>query len=159
MGLITSYAYGVANLTDQELDRELTTALRAGGHRVTLPRLIVHRHVRRAPNHLTPEAVHSELAGELPSLSPATIYSTLELLDELGFVRRVSTQRGGTVYDPRVDEHHHLICRNCGRIQDFEARVRMAAAEERARELGFRPEHGELQLTGLCSTCAAESRA
>ena len=159
MGLITSYAYGVANLTDQELDRELTTALRAGGHRVTLPRLVVHRHVRRATNHLTPEAVHSELAGELPSLSPATIYSTLELLDELGLVRRVSTQRGRTVYDPRGDDHHHLICRNCGRIQDFEARVRMAAAEERARELGFRPEHGELQLTGLCSTCAAESRA
>ena len=159
MGLITRYAYGVANLTDAELDRELTTSLRAGGHRVTLPRLVVHRHVRRATQHLTPEAVHSELAGELPSLSPATIYSTLELLDELGLVRRVSTLRGGTLYDPRVDDHHHLICRNCGRVQDFEAPVRMAAAEERARELGFRPEHGELQLTGLCSTCAAEVRA
>ena len=159
MGLITRYAYGVANLTDAELDRELTTSLRAGGHRVTLPRLVVHRHVRRATQHLTPEAVHSELAGDVPSLSPATIYSTLELLDELGLVRRVSTLRGGTLYDPRVDDHHHLICRNCGRVQDFEAPVRMAAAEERARELGFRPEHGELQLTGLCSTCAAEVRA
>jgi Fe2+ or Zn2+ uptake regulation protein len=147
----------VANLTTPELDRELTTALRAGGHRVTLPRLVVHRHVRRATKHLTPEAVHSELTGELTSLSPATIYSTLELLDELGLVRRVSTPRGGTVYDPRVDDHHHLICRNCGRVQDLEAPVSMATAEERARKLGFRPEHGELQLTGLCSTCAAEA--
>lgn len=147
----------MANVTDPELDRELTTALRAGGHRVTIPRLVVHRHVRRATNHLTPEAVHSQLAGGLPSLSPATIYSTLELLDELGLVRRVSTPRGGTVYDPRVDDHHHLICRNCGRVEDFEAPVRMVAAEDRARELGFRPEHGELQLTGLCSICAAEA--
>jgi Fe2+ or Zn2+ uptake regulation protein len=144
----------VGKITDPELDRELTAALRAGGHRVTAPRLVVHRHVRRATNHLTPEAVHSELAGELPSLSPATIYSTLELFDELGLVRRVSTPRGGTVYDPRVEDHHHLICRNCGRVQDFEAPVRLAAAEERARELGFRPEHGDLQLTGLCSACA-----
>jgi len=147
----------VTNLSDAELDRELTTALHAGRHRVTLPRLIVHRRVRRATSHLTPEAVHSELVGELPSLSPATIYSTLELLDELGLVRRVSTPRGGTVYDPRVDDHHHLICRSCGRVQDFEAPVRMVAAEEHARELGFRPEHGELQLTGLCRTCAAEA--
>jgi Fe2+ or Zn2+ uptake regulation protein len=147
----------VPTLTDPELDHELTTVLRAGGHRVTLPRLIVHRHVRRATNHLTPEAVHSQLAGELPSLSPATIYSTLELLDELGLVRRVSTPRGGTVYDPRVDDHHHLICRNCGRVQDFEAPVRMTTAERRARELGFQPEHGQLQLTGLCRGCAAEA--
>ena len=147
----------MADLTDADLDRQLTTALHAGGHRVTIPRLVVHRHVRRATNHLTPEAVHSELAGKLPSLSPATIYATLELLDELGLVRRVSTPRGGTVYDPRVDDHHHLICRNCGRVQDFDASVRVAAAEERARELGFHPEHGELQLTGLCSACAAKA--
>ncbi len=146
----------MANLTDQELDRELTTALRARGHRVTIPRLVVHRHIRRATNHLTPEAVHSGLARQLPSLSPATIYATLELLDELGVVRRVSTPRGGTIYDPRVNDHHHLICRNCGRVEDFEASVRMAAAEACARELGFRPEHGELQLTGLCGSCAAK---
>jgi Fe2+ or Zn2+ uptake regulation protein len=157
VSLRIGYACAVANLTDLELDHELTTALRAGGHRVTLPRRIVHRPVRRATNHLTPEAVHSQLAGELPSLSPGTIYSTLELLEALGLVRRVSTPRGGTVYDPRVDDHHHLICRNCGRIQDFEAPVRMAAAERRARELGFHPEHGELHLTGLCRACAAKA--
>ena len=75
---------------------------------------------------------------------------------ELGVVRRVSTPRGGTIYDPRVNDHHHLICRNCGRVEDFEASVRMAAAEACARELGFRPEHGELQLTGLCGSCAAK---
>jgi Fe2+ or Zn2+ uptake regulation protein len=144
----------VADLSDQQLDRELTAALRAGGHRVTIPRLVVHRHVRRATGHLTPEAVHSQLSGALPSLSAATIYSTLELLDELRLVRRVSTLRGGTVYDPRVDDHHHLICRNCGRVQDFDAPVPMAAAETRARELGFRPDRGELQLIGVCSTCA-----
>ena len=41
-----------------------------------------------------------ELAPGLPSLSPATIYATLELLDELGFARRLSTPGGTTVYDP-----------------------------------------------------------
>src|SRR3954453_12560074 len=140
--------------TDSALDGELTAALRARGHRVTLPRLLVHRHVRRREGHVTPEQVHSELAPVLPSLSPATIYGTLDLLDELGFVRRVSTPRGTTVYDSRVAPHHHIICRACGRIQDIEAPVDSGAAERAARGAGFTVDHGQLQLSGLCAECA-----
>jgi Fe2+ or Zn2+ uptake regulation protein len=144
----------VTTLTDAALDHELTTALRARGHRVTLPRLLVHRHLRRRPGHVTAEQLHSELAPQLPSLSPATIYGTLDLLDELGFVRRVSTPRGTTVYDPRVAQHHHVICSVCGRIEDIEAPVDSAAAERAARGAGFTVDHGQLQLTGLCAACA-----
>src|SRR4051794_3078909 len=144
----------MAAVPDMELDRELTAALRAGGHRVTLPRLLVHRHVRRRDGHLTPEQLLAELGPAAPSLSPATIYSTLDLLDELGFVRRVSTPRGGTVYDPRTDPHHHVICRRCGRMQDVVARVDTADAERAASAQGFAVDHGELQLSGLCADCA-----
>jgi Fe2+ or Zn2+ uptake regulation protein len=145
---------GSTHITDAALDAELTAALRARGHRVTLPRLLVHRHLRRREGHLTPEQLHSELSPLLPSLSPATIYGTLDLLDELGFVRRVSTPRGGTVYDPRVAAHHHVICRGCGRIQDIEAPVDSTAAERAAQGAGFTVDHGQLQLTGLCAECA-----
>src|SRR3954454_9333932 len=110
-------------MTDADLDRELIDALRERGQRVTMPRLLVHRLVRRSEGHLAPESVHARLAPAHPGLSPATIYSTLELLDELGFVRRVSTPRGGTLYDPRTDAHHHVICRACGRVQDVDAPV------------------------------------
>ena len=144
----------MAALTDADLDRELSARLRGHGHRVTLPRLLVHRHVRRCVEHLTAEQVHSELAPSLPSLSPATIYATLDLLDELGFVRRISTPRGSTVYDPRPEAHHHLICRECGSIQDLDAPVDTKRAERAARAAGFAVEHGELQLSGLCARCA-----
>jgi Fe2+ or Zn2+ uptake regulation protein len=110
--------------------------------------------VRRSTGHLTAEQVHGELAPGLPSLSPATIYATLELLDELGFVRRLSTPGGTTVYDPRTDPHHHAICRRCGRMEDIEAPVDAAAAEAAATAAGFRVDHGELQLSGLCAACA-----
>jgi Fe2+ or Zn2+ uptake regulation protein len=145
---------GPTELTDATLDAELSAALRARGHRVTLPRLLVHRHLRRREGHLTAEQLHSELAPQLPSLSPATIYGTLDLLDELGFLRRVSTPRGTTVYDPRIAPHHHVLCRSCGRIQDIEAAVDSSAAEEAARGAGFSVDHGQLLLTGLCTECA-----
>ena len=109
--------------TDRDLDTELGTLLRDRRLRVTLPRLLVHRHVRRARAHVTPEQVHSSLASEHPGLSPATIYATLDLLDELGLVRRVSTPRGYTVYDARTDAHHHLVCRRCGRVEDVDGAI------------------------------------
>ena len=55
------------------VDHELIAALRARGQRVTLPRLLVHRHVRRSNRHVTPEQVHAELAPQHPGLSPATM--------------------------------------------------------------------------------------
>src|SRR3954470_11946342 len=145
---------GPTQITDAALDAELSGALRERGHRVTASRLLVHRHLRRREGHVTPEQLHSELAPQLPSLSPATIYGTLDLLDELGFVRRVATPRGSTVYDPRVAPHHHVICRSCGRIQDIEAPVDSVAAERAARGAGFAVDHGQLLLTGLCTACA-----
>ena len=140
-------------MTDADLDAELITALRERGQRVTLPRLMVHRYVRRGDRHLTPEQLHAEL----PSLSPATIYGTLDLLEELGFVRRVSTPRGGTVYDSRVADHHHVVCRACGRMHDVEAAVDSRAAERAARAAGFSVDHGQLLLSGLCPDCAAKA--
>ena len=142
-------------MPDSRLDAELTAALRARGARVTTPRLLVHRHVRRSAGHLTAEQVHGELAATLPSISPATIYATLDLLDELGIVRRVSTPRGTAVYDPRTEAHHHVICRRCGRMEDLEAAVDAGPAEAAAAAAGFRVDHGELQLTGLCAGCAS----
>jgi Fe2+ or Zn2+ uptake regulation protein len=136
------------------LDDELIGVLRARGQRVTLPRLLVHRHVRGAQRHVTAEQVYAELAGELPSLSPATVYSTLDLLDDLGLVRRMNTPRGAIMYDSRVDDHHHVICRQCGRMQDLDVKVDARAAEAAAHAAGFEVAHAQLTLNGLCSDCA-----
>jgi Fe2+ or Zn2+ uptake regulation protein len=145
-------------MTTAELDDQLIAALRERGQRVTLPRLLVHRHVREGRRHLTPEQIYDELAPELPSLSPATVYGTLDLLGELGFIRRVSTPGGRTTYDSRTDDHHHVVCTNCGRVQDLDASVDSAAAERAAREAGFEIAHAQVTLTGLCPDCAATAR-
>ena len=140
--------------TDRELDLELTAALRGRGHRVTVPRLLVHRHVRRSRGHLTAEQVHGELAPGLPSLSPATIYATLDLLDELGFVRRLSTPGGTIVYDPRTEAHHHAICRRCGRMVPFEDSSLERAIAELSDAISFEVTDHDVVLRGTCERCA-----
>jgi Fur family peroxide stress response transcriptional regulator len=132
------------------LDHKLTEALRERGQRVTLPRLMVHRYVAGAPQHVTAEHVHNEL----PSLSFGTIYSTLELLEELGLVRRVTTLEGTAVYDSQTDPHGHALCRRCGRLFDLEP----GAVKTPAAPSGFRVEQAEVQLVGLCADCAAVVR-
>jgi Fe2+ or Zn2+ uptake regulation protein len=136
-----------------DADRELIAALRAGGRRVTMPRLLVHRFLRGASRHVTAEQVFAALETEMPSLSAATVYDTLDLLDELGLIRRVSTPRGATTYDSRTDEHHHVICRTCGRMEDLDAEVDTAAAEKAAHAAGFAPAFAQLTVSGLCSAC------
>ncbi len=140
------------------MDAELIAALRATGRRVTMPRLLVHRCVRARNRHVTAEQVYAELVAEMPSLSAATVYETLDLLDELGLVRRVNTPRGATTYDSRVDDHHHLVCRECGRMEDLDALIDTAAAENAARAAGFSPDFAQLTVSGLCPDCSAQRR-
>ena len=141
--------------TDVRADDELIAALRAHGHRVTHPRLVVYRHLRTHQGHFAAERVHRDLVAEHPSLSPATVYATLDLLADLGLVRRMSTLRGVALYDTRTDDHQHLLCHECGAITDLDARVATGGARAAAAERGFQVEHATLQLTGLCAACAA----
>lgn len=133
-------------MTDELLDKQAVDALHAHGHRVTLPRLLVHRYVRQAPQHVTAEDVHAHL----PSLSSATVYATLELFESMGIVRRVSTRSGTAVFDSHTDPHHHAVCRNCGRMFDINPAVVPAPTVP----AGFRVEQTEVQVVGLCADCA-----
>src|SRR3954465_2902472 len=119
------------------MDSELISALRATGRRVTTPRLLVHRCVPSRDRHVTAEQVPGELVQQMPSLSSATVYETLDLLAELGLLRRVNTPRGAAPYDSRVADHHHVVCGDCGRIEDLDAAVDTGAAENAARAAGF----------------------
>src|SRR2546423_14977074 len=101
-------------------DAELAGVLRGRGMRVTSPRLVIRRLVRERDRHVTAEEVRHAVAASLPGVSLPTVYATLELFEELGIVRRVEAGRGAVRYDPRTDEHHHAVCRRCGRVEDID---------------------------------------
>jgi Fe2+ or Zn2+ uptake regulation protein len=137
----------------------LTLALRGRGQRVTPQRLVINRALRRLDRHSSAEEVARAIERELPGVSVPTVYSTLELLAELGFARRVTAAPRLVLYDPRVDDHHHLVCRRCGRVDDFDTPLEAADALRSARRHGFQAEHVELVVSGLCESCGAGSDA
>lgn len=135
------------------LDDDLIRILRASGRRVTSQRLLVHRIVRSRDTHLTAEQVHAAARGELPATSLPTIYATLELLGELGVVRRVSRAGRGALYEGRLDPHGHAVCRLCGAVKDIAA-VEPQPALSAAHAAGFKPEQADTVVSGVCADCS-----
>ena len=115
----------------------------------------MHRLLRDRNRHLSAEELLSEASEQLPGVSLPTVYATLELFEQLGIVRRVNGGGGTLLWDTRADTHHHMICRNCGRIEDMETPVDLESARRNAARAGFQPDRAEVVVSGLCADCAA----
>ena len=138
-----------------EIDERLVTKLRERGLRVTSQRIMIHRALCAQAQHLTAEQLLESVSEVLPGTSLPTIYATLELLEQLGLVRRFGTGNGAVLFDSRVDPHAHTICRRCGATTDLDGGGLSAQVAARAGETGFVPDHTQLVVWGLCRRCAA----
>ena len=133
----------------------LSQVLRERGQRVTPQRLAIARTVRELDRHTTAETVFGHVSEQMPGVSLPTVYATLDLLEELGLVRRVPTESGTAVYDPRTEDHHHLVCRQCGEIMDVDAPVDRGELLAAARSRGFAADDAQVVVRGVCANCRA----
>jgi len=139
---------------DAMADEQLSTALRERGMRVTPQRVVLHRALLELDRHVTADELLEAVGDRLPNVSLPTIYATLDLLEELGMVRRVQ-RAGTTLFDPRTDSHHHLICTICGSIEDLDSDLDTAKLERAAARHGFEHERIEAVVHGRCAACRA----
>jgi Fe2+ or Zn2+ uptake regulation protein len=144
----------MSDVADFKLPEDaLCAALRERGQRVTPQRLTIARVVRELDTHVTAEQVLTAVSERLPGVSLPTVYATLDLLEELGSVRRVSAGGGAILYDPRTHPHHHVVCSRCGSVADIEAPVDEAALIAAARRAGYEPERADTVVHGVCANC------
>ncbi len=134
------------------MSQDLIPALRERGMRVTSQRVLVHRALRELDRHVTADELLDAVSDRLPNVSLPTIYATLDLLEDLGMVRRVQ-RAGTTLFDPRTDAHHHLICTECGSIQDLDSALETSGIERAAAKRGFSQERIEAVVHGRCAGC------
>ena len=143
-------------MTKINSDEQLSTLLHARGQRVTPQRLVIHRALRQRDRHLTADEVRETVKHDLPGTSTPTVYATLDLLADLGLIRRVDAGSGPALYDGRTEPHHHAVCRSCGRVEDIDAAADLAPLDRAARTAGFAPTQIDVVVSGLCADCAAE---
>ncbi|HEX4363056.1 MAG TPA: Fur family transcriptional regulator [Solirubrobacteraceae bacterium] len=134
------------------MSADFPTALRERGLRVTPQRVVMHRALHELDRHVTADELLEMVGERLPSVSLPTIYATLDLFEELGIVRRVQ-RAGTTLFDPRTEPHHHLICTSCGSIEDLDSKLDTAGLERAAALHGFEHERIEAVVHGRCARC------
>jgi Fe2+ or Zn2+ uptake regulation protein len=134
---------------------DLERALRAAGLRVTRPRMAVLDAVHAEP-HLDTEALIGAARARLGGVSHQAVYDVLHVLAEKGLVRRIQPQGAVARYEARVgDNHHHLVCRSCGRISDVDCAIGEAPCLTPSASQGFVVDEAEVIYWGTCPSCAA----
>jgi Fur family transcriptional regulator, stress-responsive regulator len=132
--------------------------LRRHGVQVTAQRLAVLRAVSGRP-HITAEAVAEVAKGEIGAISRQSVYDALGVLVDKGIIRRIQPVGSPARYEDRVgDNHHHLICRACGRLVDIDCAVGSAPCLTAADANGFEIDEAEVIYWGRCPECAARDR-
>ena len=133
--------------------------LRQAGLRVTSPRLAVLDVVAGRP-HIAAEDVASLVRERLGAVSTQTVYDALRVCTEVGLMRRIEPAGSPARYERRAgDNHHHLVCRHCGRIEDVECAVGHAPCLSADRDHGFHIDEAEVTYWGACPECRTKQSA
>ncbi|MBB3084056.1 Fur family transcriptional regulator [Geodermatophilus sabuli] len=134
---------------------DLERALRAAGLRVTRPRLAVLDAVHAQP-HLDTKALINAARVRLGAVSHQAVYDVLHALEGAGLVRRIQPEGSDARYEARVgDNHHHLVCRDCGAIADVDCTTGDAPCLTPSADAGFVIDEAEVLFWGRCPSCAA----
>jgi Fur family transcriptional regulator, stress-responsive regulator len=137
---------------------DAATLLRQRGIQVTVQRLAVMRAVATHP-HSTADAVADAARGTIGAISLQSVYDALTLLVAEGLVRRIQPSGSPARYEARVgDNHHHLICRVCGRVVDVDCATGAAPCLTPIDDRGYEIDEAEVAYWGRCPDCLAASR-
>ena len=132
--------------------------LRERGIQVTAQRLAVLRVVTGHP-HISADAVAEVVRTEIGAISLQSVYDALGLLVSEGLIRRIQPSGSPARFEDRVgDNHHHLICRTCGRVVDIDCAVGSAPCLTPLDERGYEINEAEVAYWGRCPDCLEQSR-
>jgi Fur family transcriptional regulator, stress-responsive regulator len=133
--------------------------LRQRGIQVTAQRLAVFRAVARQP-HITADAVAEIVRREIGAISLQSVYDALAVLVSEGLIRRIQPAGSPARFEDRVnDNHHHLICRTCGRTVDVDCAVGFAPCLTAVDASGYEIDEAEVVYWGRCPDCLAKAAA
>lgn len=140
---------------------EVIERLKSNGVTLTPQRMAIVEYLMKSKTHPTVDDIFNTIRKKYPTISKATVYSTLKLLVELSEIQELSIRKRGEVcFDPVSELHHHLLCRKCAKLSDIKLNCPdsgcpiIAASEIQ----GCKVEEVQAYLYGLCPKCAKEEQ-
>ncbi len=133
---------------------ELINALKAEGLRMTPQRAIIFEAIEKLDGHITAEDIFEEVQQVNPYINLATIYRTLELLQDLNLMTQTNLGRERTFFALKDHcSHHHLVCETCGRVEEFCDDVLEPVRARLETQYGFEARTDHISIFGLCKAC------
>ena len=128
--------------------------LREHGVPITAQRLAVLRAVSSRP-HGTADAIAEDVRAEIGAISRQAVYDALGMLAKKGLIRRIQPAGSpAALYEDRVgDNHHHVICRSCGKTADVDCAIGEAPCLSASDNSGFQIDEAEVIYWGTCPDC------
>ena len=123
----------------------------------TIQRSLVLDAVNRLKSHATADEVYAEVAATHPNISKATVYRNLNLLSEMGMIRKLEIPGGADRFDHICKEHCHVKCENCGRVFDIEIPYIDGLDNLVENRNGFELTGYDILFRGICPGCRASS--
>jgi len=141
----------------------LRTELRRRKQRMTAQRELVLRSFLEADaDHLSAEEVYRKVVEKRQRISKATVYRTVDLLAEVGILRKIVFRDGVIRYEIAEGgkhHHHHLICSECGKVTEFSMDLLENLEDVIEKKTGFRINDHQLKFYGLCPSCQRKKQA
>ena len=131
---------------------DVSEALRAAGLQVTVQRLAVYRSIESQP-HAMADDIWQAVKQELGVISRQAVYDALNVMSEHGIIRRIQPAGSAARYEHRVDNHHHLACRQCGHVIDVDCVIGKAPCLIAEDDHGYRIDEAEVTFWGVCPDC------
>lgn len=134
-------------------DQSITDMLRAKGFKVTPQRLAVYRALAASKEHPSAEMIFSELKETFPTMSLATVYKTVDVLAEIGLVQKLNVGEDSFRYDAWVEDHSHIRCTSCGRVDDLTDFDAAPILESAGIGTDYRITGQQFYFYGVCKEC------
>lgn len=132
---------------------DVVKILKSKGYKVTPQRIAVYDVLRNTKEHPTVEAIYTKLQPMYPTMSLATVYKSLEMFKEVDLVQELNVGEDKFRYDANINNHPHIICTCCSRVDDVDDEAFFNLTEQVATKTGYQLTGQKLYFYGLCPAC------
>ena len=123
---------------------------------LTIQRKAIFEVVQHADDHPTAADVIDRLRGNGFNFAYGTVYNSLRYLTDVGLIRELKLGEAVSRYDARTDEHQHIVCTVCGRVDEVLTELPDEWLQKVALETKYKIEHAQVVLEGVCEQCTTK---
>ena len=121
--------------------------------RFSKQRKLIYDMIVENPIHPSADVINSRLRADHPELSLGTVYRNLNVLSEMGAIKKIDSRMKSERYDGRTDDHYHMICEKCGKMFDVETEYQTDLIHEAQRKTPHLLKEHNIIFYGICEKC------